>query len=381
MTNRYLPLLLLIVTAAVPLSAQSQTEAFPLLGDSVQVAAIEAAARTLEAEISSGHPEVLTEWFDSNAFLDRANDDRQIGAVTMMTLRSEFRDGSVLLSDITTQLREGGRFKFLRIVERDGSLRARFRFLSPTSSLNYHDLLLVPDSSGSAGFVDTYVFYSAEDLSDTIGRLMEMMAAEGSLSPRVKAYDEFFTLFNAGHYRDAWNAFPAEHIDPSNRKALMLMRIQLGMNVGDREYHQALDDFIDAFPDDPSLALLLIDIHFNNGEYEAMLETVDRLEVSVGGDSYLSVLRAFAHLGLDAPATALEEARRARQGEPELLIPNLAEFRALVVLEHFDEAVASLQRMTDQGFELDLHNIESDPINEAFVLSEPYLMWREELYR
>lgn len=379
MTIRYLPLLLLIVTLTAPLKAQPQTDFPHSLADSADVAAIEAAARMLEAEVSAGRPETLAEWFDSDAFLDRANEGRQIGAVVMSELRREFRDGSVLLSEILTQLREGGQIRFLRTVERNGTLRARFRFLSPISGLNYQDLLLVPDSSEAAGFVDTYIFYSAEDLSDTIGRLMETMASEGTLSPRVEAYDEFFTLYNAGRFRDAWNAFPAEHLDADNRKALMLMRIQVGMNVGDREYHQALDDFAGTFPDDPSLALLLIDVHHNNGEYMSLLEAVDRLDASVGGDPYLGVFRALAHLELNAPESALEEARRAREGEPHLLAPNAVEFRALVALEQFEEAATALQRMSAQGFDLDPYQIESDPANEAFVLSQPYLAWRDEL--
>lgn len=377
MTIRYFTLLLLVSTTAAPLNAQPRSETYPL-ADSTQVSGLEAAAHALEAEISAGHAEALAEWFDSDAFLDRANEGRQIGAVVMAELRREFRGGTGLLSDITTQLREGGQLKFLRIVERDGAKRARFRFLGPNFGLNYHDLLLVPDSSGTARFVDTYIFLSAEDLSNTIGRLMEMMASEGTLSPRVKAYDEFFTLYNAGHYRDAWNAFPAEHIDASNRKALMLMRTQLGMSVGDREYHEALQSFADTFPDDPSLALLLIDIHHNNGEYEAMLETVNQLEASVGGDPYLGVFRALAHLELGAPAAALEEAKRARESEPVLPAPHAVEFRALVALEQFGEAASALRRMSDHGFDLDPYLIESDPANEAFVLSQPYLTWRDD---
>lgn len=379
MTRRHLLLLLLVVMGIGPLHAQPQAEVSTPPTDSTQFAAVRAAALELEAEIRDGRPEALGEWFDSDAFLDRANEDRQIGALIMRELRRGFQDDNDLLSTIIDTIREGGDFRFLRVVERDGTLRARFRLLSATAGINYHDLLLVPDPSGTARFVDSYVFFSAEELSDTIGRLMEMMAAEGAVSPRLEALSEFFTLANAGRFREAWNAYPAEHIDAENLKALMLMRILVGMNVGDREYYEAQDAFVSTFPDDPSLSLILLDFQFSNRAFDALIQTVDRLEASVGGDPYLSVYRALAHIEIGDMKAALEAARQALKMEPALLVPNVAELRSLVALNRFDEAAAALRRMRTHGFDLDPLAIEAEPSNEAFVHSEPYLLWRKEL--
>ena len=376
MTLRSLLLLSLLAISARPLEAQSTPESASLLGDSTAATAdIEAFARLLESEIGAGRAEIFAERFDGDTFLDRANEGRQIGAMLMGELRRQFRQNPDFLDEIVNDLRSGGHYRFLRVVERDGALRARFRLLSSNGGINYHDLLLSPDATGEGQIVDLYVFLTAEDLSSTIGRLMDVLAAEEAYSPRTEAYTTFIDHYNAGQFREAWGAYPDEYIDAENKKAMMLMRVMIGMNVGDREYYQALQAFADAFPGDPSLSLLQIDVHHNSGDFEALLETVNRLEESVGEDPYLNMYRGIAHDELDAPKVALQHVREALSFEPKVLLPNAFEFELLVELERFEEAADALRRISDMGIELNPYYIESEASNQAFVQSKAYQAW------
>lgn len=375
MALRFLLSFVLLAAAAPTLEAQSTSVPAALLEDSTAAADIEAFARLLEREISAGRAEVLAERFDGDTFLDRANEGRQIGALLMGELRRQVRENPDFLDEIIQDLRNGGHYRFLRVAERDGEVRARFRLLSSNGGINYHDLLLSPDTTGGGQIEDLYVFLTAEDLSSTIGRLMDVLAAEGDASPRSQAYTTFIDHYNAGQFREAWRAYPEEHIDAGNEKAMMLMRVMIGMNVGDREYYQALEAFADTFPGDPSLALLLIDVHHNAGDFEALLETVDQLEASVGQDPYLSVYRAIAHDELDAPKLALQHVRDALSFEPKILLPNALEFQILVELERFEEAADALRRISDLGIELNPYYIEAEASNQAFVQSKAYQAW------
>jgi len=87
-------------------------------------------------------------------------------------------------------------------------------------------------------------------------------------------------------------------------------------------YIQVLDEISAAFPNDPSLGLILVDRHFLKKEYTKALEIVNWLIVDLGRDAFLSTLEAsnLSELGRSEDALeAVEAGLKVEEGDLPLL--------------------------------------------------------------
>jgi len=69
-----------------------------------------------------------------------------------------------------------------------------------------------------------------------------------------------------------------------------ISNLQKGQPMGD-DYHKAVQDFQQAFPNAENLALLLIDFYYFNEDFKQARAAVDQLDKQVGGDPFLNLFR------------------------------------------------------------------------------------------
>ena len=70
------------------------------------------------------------------------------------------------------------------------------------------------------------------------------------------------------------------------------MRLNLAFNHSEEEYAAALEQFEQLFPSDPLLDLMQLDFGFTRKDMPQVLKTLDSLDVHIGGDPYLKIMRA-----------------------------------------------------------------------------------------
>jgi tetratricopeptide (TPR) repeat protein len=235
--------------------------------------------------------------------------------------------------------------------------------------------------------VDIYVYSSGEWFSQLIRRgFLPFASGAGGRSPdgiedgeslyleNLQNILKMTELYRAGNYKDALATFDGLPGKLKRNRNILMQRFAIAVGAGGAEYDTAMHDLKTAFPDDPSLGLVLIDYHFNRGEYDQSLELIARLNEAVGGDPYLNFLRAsvlFAAGRLDEAKLA---ARRAIEAEPALADPYWALLTISLQQKEFAETARLLTEI-ETALEVEFEDLSGFPDYREFVASEAYTSW------
>ncbi|MBV9464048.1 MAG: hypothetical protein JO317_07455, partial [Verrucomicrobiae bacterium] len=258
-------------------------------------------ARHLEAEVEHKNYGYFDQHFDWDSF---------IAACVPEGLTPAQRNGfeSGLRSSLQQQsfgarlfggLGEHGSYRFLRVHGSSAQPSALFRLIG-RGGLNYHDLRLRPAGAGTVAggrseAFDFYNYATGELMSQTLRRTTLLMlgnsaglgdavlkmlgVSTASASPDlVGEIKKFRDLVTDGKSAEALQLF-AKFPEPVRKdKALLLIRLKAARAIGGEEAQRAVNDYQAAFPDDPSLNLLLIDSFITAKKYDEAAACVERLD-------------------------------------------------------------------------------------------------------
>jgi len=287
-------------------------------------------ARKLESELANRQTTLLGKSLDADDLLDRSlkdlpgNDAFKEGV--RAGIKKRFPD------NILSSLEQGVEsYKFLRVRRINDQPEILFRLLTTGGGLNY--LRFVPARCPRRGIklVDIHVLITGEYLSQTFRRLFMVALAQqektwierlvGDQQDLVKHMDkavQMATLNRQGQQAKALEVYRTLPATLQKEKVFLLQRMAAAGAVDEKDYAAAIELWQKTFPNDPSLELILIDGYAMKQQYQKVVETVDHLGETLGGDPYLDVLAGNQHYLLKDPVRATERARRAIQAEPTL---------------------------------------------------------------
>ncbi len=182
--------------------------------------------------------------------------------------------------------------------------RVWLRLGSTTEGLIYQDVVFYRNSNGEAKAADMYNMTSGELMSQTIKRLYIMALAGNNLSALalitgeqsefIKHIDAFKKLSQTASSQpdEALRIYRDLPKSLQQNKVVMLMRIQAAGNANESDYMEAMQDFRNAYPDDPAVDIQSIDWHFLRGEFDDALAAIEAVDEVVGGDPFLDTYRA-----------------------------------------------------------------------------------------
>ncbi len=292
----------------------------------------------------------------------------------------------------TSIKRSGGSFKLLHLRPQSGRFRAMFRIIYGSGGFNYHDLLLHVEEAGKVVIEDVFLFSSGEWLSATLRRgflpaiaelgEVDQAGLDGQESEYLKALEQVrqaAELFQQGETKKALEVHDSLPRAVRSTRNMMLQRLFIASELseeedGDQLYRQALMDISESFPNDPALDILMIDRYVFAEDYSKVLELVDRVDLAVGGDPYLDLLRANMNVAMGDPAAARQHAQRLIQAEPDLEDPYWIMLSLCLEAQDWAGAANWLTRLeADLGVELnDLKGVSGF---EGFVETEVYRQW------
>jgi tetratricopeptide (TPR) repeat protein len=219
----------------------------------------------------------------------------------------------------------GGTYKVMKVTVQDGEMRVRLRLVGAGGS-NYTEwsLARAPGAQPLRAH-DGYFYATGQRLSEAMRDAAEAMDASSQGKQAVALQiARLQQLIAAGHHDEALAAL--EQLDTKLRDSRMghLLRIRLTAGASDRAFEDAIAAYDQAFPDDPTLDMTVIDGYQRRGNWAKALAAVERLERRLGTDGHWRTMAASMlwHAGKHAEARAAVE--RALQLEPDL-----AEARAM----------------------------------------------------
>lgn len=329
--------------------------------------------------IVAGDGEATGAFWDPEAYAERVLAGIELSQADVAGVRLGAR--RLTLGEEFIQADAAGSFRLLRLAERGGEPRARFRMVDAEGGVKYLDLLFQPDEDGAYRLVDAYDFMQAEDLSDSARRILRgltgsMVQGSGQATGRDRLVVELTQALQREDWQTVVDLYPRIPPREEDRKTLLIFYLQAASMVDFGQYRKALDLFERDFRDDPDAALVLIDHHVLQGDTEAALASIDLLDAGVGGDPFLDYVRANVLLGAGRTNEASGAADRLAEALPDMArahYPRLDIALAVGDYATLVEGLLHLERDFDHWF--DPVMLKNDPAWAGFVASPAFKRW------
>jgi hypothetical protein len=376
-------------------AAQRVTPAAPIkdVGAKPTDAEVEQAANELIESIESGDVNKFNSIVDWSAVFAQATGGIDVPAEWKSGFERGFLKGldkpGGLFERMNAMEKSGGTITLLRVHEVDGRPRALVRAIDSDQGVDYLDFEMARRPSGKVRAIDVYVFISGERLTKMIRGFYLPLAANQSRSvvekllksesDMVKAVSKLKSLADAVREEKPQEALAIYNALPpgaKKEKSVMLLRLQAAQAMNDDSvYLAAMDDLAKTFPNDPCVELTSVDSFVIRKDYVKALAAIDRLENSVGGDPYLSVIRARILVEEGKPDDAAKMAQKAVEAEPSLPDTHFCRLQVANGQKKYADMVKYLREYKDM-FDDALEEIDSEPEFAGFAGSSEYKEYR-----
>ena len=310
--------------ASSPAATETPQKAAPLTEQERE--SIADFGRRTAAASRDGDREFLIRLFNFEAVLKRAGKD--------IDLPSEFKVG--LLTGLENGREQGannlmaGTLSFIAVREHDEGPSVLFR-MQVDGGLDYLDYFVERDTpEDDWQVVEAYTFSAGTNMSGLIRSMIVPLLAQQDRSLLEKVLSrnddtdfldtmtkirEISQLVNSGQSEEALKMWHSLTTDAKKTKLPKLLRIGAASTLDhtdgfDERYAEALEDFEAAFPDDPALALHLIDYHIINGDFDEAHTTVAKLKQQVNDDPYLDFYHSYIYFHEENYDAAEKAARK-----------------------------------------------------------------------
>jgi len=348
-------------------------------------------AKKLETTLRSGDPSFLEAHLDYSAMGQTAAKGLELSAGFLAGFVDGFSKSVAISSRIVDAMKNGGKFKLLRVRVVNGELRALYRLLQG-HGVNYHEYYLRARGDGDYAISDLYIYMIGEKVSATMRRALVPAAADqnrslwdkltGNESDYIKALGqigEVQRLQKEEKYQEALNVYNSLPASVQHERSLMMIRLAIAkhvdkLNKDNSLYHATLDDFQKYFPNDPALDLLLLDAYYFDKDSSKLLSCLDRLEQSLGGDAYITYYRAMTYHSMKQDDKMVEFAQQAIAADRELPSPYYLLLQKSLDEKNYADTVKWLNALEHCANIVYLH-MATQTLFADFVKSPEYQGW------
>jgi len=285
----------------------------------------------------------------------------------------------------------GGSYRFLRFRNPGAAPTALFRLIDSSGGLNYHELYLVEDSSGKIRIADIYVAAIGERISESVRRIVTPMIYEDNkssfeklagkesefikhLGPITKMFDET----KLGNFKAALDIHDGLPVELRDEKNFLMHRLRLLIALEDSEgYGSTVERFMKLYPEDPALDVLLLDYYWTKGMYADAVKCAERLDASLGGDPYLSLVKGKIYYDAGDKVKSRADASRALQND--MYLEDAYWFLITLSLEEKDyKETKRLLLSIERNLGIEMKDLKDIEVYSGFVKSREHKEWLKE---
>jgi len=302
---------------------------------------------------------------------------------------ADLRGAKGLATSICNAVTVGGSFRFLRAREESGSVRALFRWThADGGGFDYVEFALADDGNGGTTAVDIDVCGDGGSVAQKLRRYFLSLSSDASknLADKLRGVDRVYVQhqsevehlqesFARGENKRALELYGALPPELKKQSGLLLLRLDAARAISNEEFQAALDDARVLRPNDPTFELVAFD-HFQlTRRVDDALNSLQRLEMAIGGDPYIDWLRANVWRGQGDAKQAREACVRAIAKDPNLVDAHWTLLALSVEESNYDTTLAELKRM-DSTFDIDWSDLQKTPAYVQFVKSPQWAEWK-----
>lgn len=270
------------------------------------------------------------------------------------------------------------------------SARAIVRFETSGYRYSFHVYDLAIDSRGRPAIVDWMDYYQGGRFSDEAGAALVMAmpskpATRNMLKNKNLGEGELFQigeLFKAVRDNKGERFFQIyDGLDEvlTNEPVIARLNMQLALAARDPERAAAaVDTMLNAYPDDGTHSLKLIEYYIPTRQYDKAIATLTRLQNQLGvEEGAIESLKASAAMAMGDLDVAEKYALAAVAAEPSLEVAWWSLLRVRVRAEDYEGATEALTRLEDEfGHRLDANKLRKDRFLKVLAEQQAFQDWR-----
>lgn len=348
--------------------------------------------RRMVETLSSGDGATFSAALDKEAILQSIFDGVSSNAKTIKDLRAGLSIGL----DQAGQLMAGNfgdntHLKFLKLRHKKSANHALIRIDFRDAGLNYLDLILTKDESGTIKITDWYDYAKGQLYTDSIRQaLILLLPEETPFLEKLLSIDklggkeaedfvDLARLMREQKYAEWLNKYDGLSPNLKYSRILLLTRVQVASALDDEsQYRLSLKELHNRLGDDPTLSLLLLDYYFYEKDFKAAHEALDNLSEHIGGDAAIDALRANIYLSAEDYTKSMKQAEKAIIQDEEYEDAYWTLLNAGILAEKYDIAVSTLKKLEEIfGYEFAPENFEEEESYAEFVNSDAFVKWKE----
>lgn len=240
---------------------------------------------------------------------NEAKFDALIGTKTFSNKFKSDNDGKLFLEEaiksakLSQQIIAVGvnNYSFVKSFNENNKTFLIYRLITEDQGLNYHELELCKEN-GVVKIADIFIYLTGENLSESLITIYKsLMVQRNKLSNAEEAklfktmstlMPEIKKLTQSGQHEKAYQKILSAPAFMKSLKMFQLNKILVAQNLSDEKlYSDAIDEFKNNYPNAKNLNLLLIDGYLLKKQYDNAGTSIDKLDISLGGDPYLDYYR------------------------------------------------------------------------------------------
>lgn len=272
-----------------------------------------------------------------------------------------------LADQVVQAVKDGGRYKLLRIRNVNGHPKALFRLTRTDGQFAYHEFRLHPSFDGTTSLRELYLFAFGEDFG------LHEMNMEFSIVPFPEEAPKVRAMLRAKNPSEAASAYKSLPANLRDNRAVAILHLQ--KVAGDEaEFVNSFENFRRLFRKDPALDFWSIAYWRLKKDYDAALKAVDKLDSILGGDPYLHVQRS----GILVEAGRVQEAKAAAEKavseEPSLPSGYRARVGIALKEKNYSEGLLWLKKMVENTDD-EVPDLTKAPEYAEFRKSPEFMEW------
>ncbi|HLA57843.1 MAG TPA: hypothetical protein VK622_03740, partial [Puia sp.] len=225
-------------------------------------------AKQIERTMKKGDGSLLDKGFDTEEFIDRMNlPDNEEGKGFAKGTAKSLNFGTRIAGEMTDHVN----FEFIKHYVKEDKQHVVFRLYDEEEgTLNYQDYELLK-KHGKCLIADVYIYLTGETFAETMGNIFKTLY-EGSGNDAVGADKDMEkvgtvkTLMQSGKVEEAKKTYDLLPAYIKKSKVVKLMYVTLCAALSTEQYESALNEYKEAFPNEPNVNLLMIDGYYAQGE-------------------------------------------------------------------------------------------------------------------
>lgn len=295
----------------------------------------------------------------------------------------------VFESYTATLQRTHGSAKLMRVIMHAGQPRALVRVDEGNEGIEYLELEVSQDDSGTYRVIDWYQLTRGRMASDNMGALARLMTdpdqsflhrmfATTSFSPDLaEKFKQISALDRQGKFADALTTL--SQLPPEIADSLDVLRMRSAEAArlnNNQEYYHLLDIMAAKYSNDPSAAMALIDYYIKNKQFDKAQAGITIVENRVGSDGMTNMLHSNIAQQAGNYSAAVAYGRKSVELEPDFRRGWYALATSSVLLKDYPGAVSAFQEMqTRFGAKYSRQMFVGKTGWDAFAQSDAFKKW------